>query len=118
MGASTWCRSPSELTVTQTIDRDEQVILVRVRGQVMAFNQSCPHENSALRWRTDLNRFYCGKHESHDSLSGVFITGGATRNMDRLGITRTGNEVVVDLTRMYKSDVNPGEWVAAVVKVG
>ncbi len=101
-----------------TIDRDNQVILVRAQNQVLAFNLSCPHESSALRWRPELGRFYCRKHESQYTLLGQFITGRATRNMDRLGITRVGNDVVVDLSRMYRSDQNPAEWTAAVVKLG
>lgn len=101
-----------------TIDRDNQVILVRTGGQVMAFNLSCPHENSALRWRQEIGQFFCSTHESQYTPVGQFITGRATRDMDRLGITRAGNEVVVDLSRTFRSDLNPAEYAAAVVTLG
>ncbi len=101
-----------------TIDRDNQVIVVRIAGQVMAFNLSCPHENSALRWRQEIGRFFCSKHESQYTPTGLFITGRATRHMDRLGVTRSGNDIVVDLSRMFRSDLNPAEYAAAVVKLG
>src|SRR5665647_3256 len=32
------------------IDKDNQVILVRWEGSAYAFNLSCPHQNTALRW--------------------------------------------------------------------
>ena len=32
------------------IDRDNDVILVRYKNEVFAFNLSCPHQNTALRW--------------------------------------------------------------------
>jgi Rieske Fe-S protein len=98
-----------------TIDRAHEVILVRTHGQVIAFNLSCPHENAALRWRADQGRFRCPKHDSTYQPDGHFIDGRATRHMDRLGITRAGNEILVDLSRMYRSDLNPAEWAAAVV---
>ena len=36
-----------------TIDREEEVILVRFHQQALAFNLACPHENTALRWRQE-----------------------------------------------------------------
>jgi nitrite reductase/ring-hydroxylating ferredoxin subunit len=100
-----------------TIDRDAQVILVRVQGAVYAFNLACPHENTALRWRAGDNRFQCPRHESKYRPDGVFIEGRATRNMDRFAVRRDGNTLMVDLNRLYRSDANPAEWAAAFVKV-
>lgn len=99
------------------IDRDNQVILVRYQGAVYAFNLSCPHENAALRWRDGDSRFQCPRHESKYRPDGVFISGRATRNMDRLAIRRDGTAVAVDLSRMYKSDSDAAGWAAAIVKV-
>ncbi len=47
----------------------------------------------------------------------TFISGRATRNMDRLGIRREGDQVTVDLSRMFKSDADAAGWAAAVVKL-
>lgn len=100
-----------------TIDKAAQVILVRFHGKVMAFNLACPHENNALRWTQAAGRFQCPKHESKYSPDGTFTGGRATRNMDRLPITRNGNTVVVSLSRIIKSDSEAAEWAAALVIV-
>jgi len=99
------------------IDRENQVILMRFQGSVYAFNLSCPHENAALRWRGADGRFQCPRHESKYRPDGTFISGRATRNMDRLGIRREGDAVSVDLSRMYRSDTDAAGWAAAVVRL-
>lgn len=99
------------------IDNGRQVILVRDAGKVYAFALSCPHENSALRWRARDRRFQCPKHESKYTPDGTFTSGRATRNMDRFPITKAGTEVVVDLTKVFHSDVDKPHWDAAVVTV-
>ncbi len=98
-----------------TIDRDSEVIIARVQQEVIAFNLACPHENTALRWRADDHRFQCPRHGSKYQPDGTFITGRATRNMDRLPIQRSGDSIVVDLSRVIRSDQQPAEWTAAVV---
>jgi Rieske Fe-S protein len=100
------------------IDRDNEVILVRYRDEVFAFNLSCPHQNTALRWNEDASRFQCPKHHSQYEPSGEFITGRATRNMDRLAIRRdASNNIVVDPDTMYQSDDDAAAWNAAVIKL-
>ena len=99
------------------IDKKTGVILVRLQGKVMAFNLSCPHENTALRWKPAVGRFECTKHDSKYSPDGTYIGGRATRNMDRLKIARDGATVVVDLSTMIKSDAQLAEWQAAVISV-
>jgi Rieske Fe-S protein len=100
-----------------TIDRDTQVILVRVQQRVYAFNLACPHENTALRWRTGESRFQCPRHESKYQPDGTFISGRATRNMDRFAIKRAGGNVIVDLAHLYRSDQEQAQWAAAVATV-
>jgi Rieske Fe-S protein len=100
-----------------TIDKKTGVILVRFQGKVIAFNLACPHENTALRWKQAVGRFECTKHDSKYSPDGTYIGGRATRNMDRLKIARDGNNVVVDLSDLIKSDAHPAEWKAAVIDV-
>lgn len=97
------------------IDKSAQVILVRYQGKVIAFNLACPHENTALRWKQGSGKFECPKHNSRYMPDGKFIDGRATRNMDRLHITRDGASVTVDLSKIIKSDEQPAEWAAAVV---
>jgi nitrite reductase/ring-hydroxylating ferredoxin subunit len=98
-----------------TIDKDNQIILVRFEHQVYAFNLSCPHQNTALRWHPEDGQFQCPKHHSRYRPDGVFVSGRATRNMDRLGIRRDGGNVIVDVNQFYRQDKNPTEWEAAVI---
>lgn len=99
-----------------TIDRKQQVIIVRTQGHVYAFNLSCPHENTALKWLPKDNRFQCPKHESKYQPNGTFMSGRATRNMDRLAIRREGNDLIVDLSHIIKSDADTAGWNAATIQ--
>jgi nitrite reductase/ring-hydroxylating ferredoxin subunit len=96
-----------------TIDRKNQVIIVRYQQHLYAFNLACPHENTALKWLPKDGRFQCPKHDSKYQPNGTFIDGRATRNMDRLGVRLDGNMLVVDLNQFYQSDKNPAGWAAA-----
>jgi Rieske Fe-S protein len=98
-----------------TIDRDTQVIVVRFQQHAYAFNLACPHENTALRWKEASGRFQCPRHESQYRPDGTFVSGRATRNMDRFAIRRAGPGLVVDLNRMFRSDQQPQDWAAATV---
>jgi Rieske Fe-S protein len=100
-----------------TIDRQQQVIIVRSAGHVYAFNLSCPHQNTALKWLPKDNRFQCPKHESKYQPNGTFVSGRATRNMDRLAIRREGNDLLVDLSHIIKSDTDPTAWSSAAIGV-
>ena len=100
-----------------TIDRDTQLIVVRFQQRIYAFNLACPHENTALRWKQRDGRFQCPRHESQYQPDGTFITGRATRNMDRFGVTRAGDTIRVDLNRFLRSDLQPQDWAAAAVAV-
>jgi Rieske Fe-S protein len=97
------------------IDKANQVILVRWQNDVYAFNLSCPHQNTALRWDDADHRFQCPKHHSKYRPDGVFIEGRATRGMDRLAIQRQGADLVVDLDKMFKEDEDGAAWTAAVI---
>jgi Rieske Fe-S protein len=100
------------------IDRDNEVILVRYQNEVYAFSLGCPHQNVSLRWNETDMRFQCPKHHSQYQPTGEFITGRATRNMDRLAIRRdAANNIVVDPDTLYKSDEDEAQWKNAVVKL-
>lgn len=99
-------------------DDDNEVILVRSAGKVYAFALSCPHQNTALKADpAGSGGFYCTKHESRYKPSGEFISGRATRNMDRLAIRREGNAVVVNVDKWFESDSEPTQWASAVITV-
>lgn len=98
------------------IDKGNEVILVRWQNNVYAFNLSCPHQHTALRWNDAAKEFQCPKHKSKYTPAGSFISGRATRGMDRFAITRQGANVTVDVDRMYEEDENEAEWKAAFVK--
>jgi len=98
-----------------TIDRANQIIIVRYQSALYAFNLACPHENTALKWLPKDRRFQCPKHESQYQPTGIFTTGRATRNMDRLGVRREDDMLVVDVSKFFQSDKNPAGWAAAMV---
>ena len=100
-----------------TIDRENQVILVRFQQHAYAFNLACPHENTALRWKDREGLFQCPRHESRYKPDGTFVSGRATRNMDRLPIRRDGDRLVVDLDHVLRSDQQPQDWAGAAVSL-
>ena len=99
------------------IDKDNEVILVRWQNTIYAFNLSCPHQNTALRWNAAAKEFQCPKHKSKYTPSGSFISGRATRGMDRFAVTRSGSNIVVDVDKMYQEDENEAQWKGAFVRV-
>ena len=100
-----------------SIDRGAQVILVRSNGHVYAFALSCPHQNAAVKWVPQHNQFECTKHDSHYLADGLHVSGRATRNLDRLPITKEGNAVRVDTAHAFQSDKDAAGWAAAAVSV-
>jgi nitrite reductase/ring-hydroxylating ferredoxin subunit len=100
------------------IDGDNDVILVRWHASVYAFALSCPHQNTALRWLNEDARFQCPKHHSKYQPDGTFISGRATRSMDRFDVRLEGSTVLVDLDRLHQQDTDPAGWAAAVAHVG
>ena len=95
------------------IDKDNEVILVRYAGAAYAFALSCPHQNTALRWLGDDSRFQCPKHKSKYQPDGTFMSGKATRNMDRYAVSKKGKLIVVDLGVLIRSDKEPERWAGA-----
>jgi Rieske Fe-S protein len=81
------------------IDKANQVILVRWQNAVYAFALSCPHQNQALRWDAKETRFQCPKHKSKYQPDGTFISGRATRAMDRYAVRHEGDTIVVEPRR-------------------
>ena len=100
-----------------SIDRDREVILVRWQGAVYAFRLACPHQKTVLKWKPDDRRFQCPKHKSRYQPDGTFISGRATRGMDRYAIARRGSEIDVELSAVFRQDEDKAGWNAAIVKV-
>jgi len=100
-----------------TIDKDQELILVRYQQSVYAFSLSCPHQKTPLRWQEAEHRFQCPKHKSTFEPNGTFISGRATRDLDRYAIRRDAGNVVVDLGKLYRQDENRESWIGAVVRL-
>ncbi len=100
-----------------SIDTTNEVILCRHAGEVFAFALSCPHQNTALKVMPKGTGFQCPRHKSKYQPNGTFVSGRATRNMDRLQISREGANIVVDPDIAFESDSDPAKWAAAVLKL-
>ena len=119
-------RSPSDKEVTYpipasdgaTIDKDNDVILARYQGKVYAFGLACPHQNTALRWLAPEGRFQCPKHKSKYTPDGIFLSGRATRSMDRYGVRKNATAIVANIDALYRQDKDAAQWQSAFVEVG
>jgi nitrite reductase/ring-hydroxylating ferredoxin subunit len=107
---------PVPTTDGATIDTENEIILARYQGSIYAFDLSCPHQRTMLKWLAADNRFQCPKHKSKYEPNGKFISGRATRNMDRHPIKLEGGKLVVDTDNIIQSDKDAAGWESAVVK--
>ncbi len=101
-----------------TIDKDNDVILARYQGKVYAFGLACPHQNTALRWLARDGRFQCPKHKSKYAPDGSFLSGRATRSMDRYAVRKNANTIVANVDALYRQDKDGDQWQGAFVEVG
>ena len=100
-----------------SVDRGHEVILVRFQDRIYAFGLSCPHQRTPLRWQEEQRRFQCPKHKSTFQPDGAFLSGRATRSMDRYPLGREGENVVVDLSTLLQEDRDRDRWVDAMVQL-
>lgn len=100
------------------IDKENEVIIVRHQGAIYAFGLSCPHQKQSLRWREGEARFQCPKHKSKYEPDGSYVSGRATRAMDRYPIRRDGDTLRVDLATKIRRDREPERWESEHVRVG
>jgi len=116
-GRGDWAdrRYPIPAADSVNIDHGAQVIVVRSAGHAYAFNLACPHEQAAVKWVANDHRFQCTKHDSRYQADGVHIAGRATRNLDRFSVSREGEEMVVDQSHWFRSDLDPAGWAAAMI---
>jgi nitrite reductase/ring-hydroxylating ferredoxin subunit len=99
------------------IDTAHDVILVRHQQAVYAFARACPHQHVAVRWQEAEGRFQCPKHKSRYQRDGTFISGRATRHMDRLPLAVEGAEIIVNTDAPIRFDRDPSAWAAAVIRL-
>jgi nitrite reductase/ring-hydroxylating ferredoxin subunit len=108
---------PIPATDGVVVDKENEVILARRGNRVYAFALSCPHQRTMLKWLESDGRFQCPKHKSKYQPTGEFISGRATRNMDRYPIRVEGGKVVVTVSRTIESDQDRPGWAAAAAAV-
>jgi Rieske Fe-S protein len=100
-----------------SIDQSSAVMLTRYQDKVFALSMACPHQRAAVRWQPGQQRFQCSKHDSKYQPTGMYTSGRATRNLDRFPIRRDGDEVIVDITKVFQSDQDLSGWTNAAVAV-
>jgi Rieske Fe-S protein len=101
---------PLPATDSVTVDAKAGMILTRTEGKVHAFSLACPHERAAVKWVPKENRFSCTKHDSKYRPDGTYISGRATRGLDRFPIRREGDSVFVNLDLVFRLDKDPDGW--------
>jgi Rieske Fe-S protein len=99
------------------IDRDNGVILVRWLKSVYAFSLRCPHQNTTLRWLDKDEHFQCPKHRSEYAADGDYMSGRATRGMDRYAIRLDGKTVIVDTAVLFDQSKDEKGWTSAAVSL-
>jgi Rieske Fe-S protein len=101
------------------IDKGNDAIIARWQGKVYAYSLACPHQNTAIKWYPKDNAFECPKHHSRFTPDGIYIkdSGRATRGLDRLAVRKDGNNIVVNLDKLYQEDEDEAAWKAAFVTV-
>ena len=102
---------------TVSVDVSNDVILARWEDRVYAFSIKCPHKGARLEWRQSEQRVFCPRHEARFMADGSHFSGRESRDLDRYGIRRTANEVVVDIGALYRRDSDPEAWTQAVVSL-
>ncbi|MEJ2217738.1 MAG: Rieske (2Fe-2S) protein [Gemmatimonadota bacterium] len=108
---------PIPKTDSVSIDHKEDIIVARSQGKLYAFYLSCPHQHTALHWIKKHDEFECPKHHSKYKPDGEFISGRATRGMDRYAVRIQGDQLMVNLNKLYRQDRDPDGWNNAYVSV-
>jgi nitrite reductase/ring-hydroxylating ferredoxin subunit len=105
---------PIPATDGAQIDKANALILARHDGKMYVFSLACPHQNTALRWYGKDNQFECPKHHSKYRPDGTFIEGRATRGLDRFAVRKNGENVMVDLDKLFEEKKDE-EWKTAFI---
>ena len=100
-----------------SVDVGNDVILARWEDRVYAFSTKCPHKGAQLEWRQSEQRVFCPRHEARFLADGSHFSGRDSRDLDRYGIRRSANEIVVDMGAPFRRDSDPDAWTQAVVSL-
>jgi nitrite reductase/ring-hydroxylating ferredoxin subunit len=100
-----------------SVDVANEVILARWENRVYAFSLKCPHKGARLEWRSAEQRVYCPKHKARFLTDGSHVSGRGSRDLDRYGIERGAEGIVVDLRRSYRADTDREAWTRAVLSL-
>ena len=100
-----------------SIDVANEVILARCENRVYAFSLRCPHKGARLEWRKAEQRVYCPKHKARFLTDGSHVSGRGSRDLDRFGIRRSAEGIVVDLRRAFRADTDRDAWTRAVLSL-
>ncbi len=79
-----------------TYIREARLYITRVRGELFAVTQKCPHLGCRVPFCEASGRFECPCHGSSYDLAGEWIDGPAPRGMDRFPLQIVDGRVVVD----------------------
>jgi nitrite reductase/ring-hydroxylating ferredoxin subunit len=99
------------------VDAANDVIIARWQGSVYAFSLRCPHRGTRLEWHPDETRIFCPKHKARFRADGAHDSGRSSRDLDRYGVRRQGEELIVDFDALLRADVDAAAWSLAMVKV-
>jgi nitrite reductase/ring-hydroxylating ferredoxin subunit len=100
-----------------TVDAANDLIIARWQGRVYAFSLRCPHRGTRLEWHADEARIFCPKHKARFRPDGAHDSGRSTRDLDRYGVRRQGEELIVNFAILYRADQNAAAWEGSTVQV-
>lgn len=106
-------RYPLPATDGVVIDRERDILLTRWDGRLYAFSMICPHQRAAVKWVESGSYFQCTKHKSRYAGDGAYVSGRATRSLDRFAVEVAGGDVSVDTDRLLRQDRDGEAWRAA-----
>lgn len=87
---------------TVTYIREAQLYVSRVKGELFALSQSCPHLGCRVPFCEASGRFECPCHGSKYDLAGEWLEGPSPHGMNRYRIEVRDGRVTVD-TRVLKN---------------
>lgn len=79
-----------------TFVREGRFYLTKVRGELLALSQKCPHLGCAVPFCEPSGRFECPCHGSMYNLGGEYLAGPAPRGMDRHPLQVVDGQVLVN----------------------
>ena len=74
--------------------------ITRVKGELFALSQSCPHLGCTVPFCEASGQFECPCHGSKYNLAGEWLEGPSPHGMNRHPLVTDGNRIVVDTGRL------------------